>query len=96
MYNTRVISILRFRSHFGGSEITGLGMMGDPWDYAKGNELHRDLGDTACVRRQRPQEDNRSKPKNRRKTGKANPGAGRKGARGWIRSKERLLQFGPQ
>lgn len=49
----------------------GLGMMGYSWDYAKRNELHRDLGDMVCVRRQRPQKDSwkkKQKNKNRRKT----------------------------
>ena len=79
-----ITSVLGFRAHLGGSKTTGLSTTTVPWvTHAWKMNLHTDLPDVACRRRNRPQENGERVTRTEwRKSGgsKANVGAGKKGA----------------
>uniref|UniRef100_A0ABI7W0P2 Small ribosomal subunit protein eS24 n=1 Tax=Felis catus TaxID=9685 RepID=A0ABI7W0P2_FELCA len=75
MYKTTpdVIFVFGFRTHFGGGQTTGFGMIYDSLDYAKKNGLYEKK---KTSRKQRKERKNRMKEV--RGTAKANVGAGKK------------------
>ncbi|XP_036117708.1 40S ribosomal protein S24-like [Molossus molossus] len=83
MYKTTpdVIFVFGFRTHFGGGEATGFGMIYDSLDHAKKNEPKHRLARHGLYEKKetsRKQKEHKNRMKKVRGTVKANVGAGKK------------------